>query len=30
MKEFNVEKFCKDLITVRGKESQDRFAQKLV
>lgn len=29
MKEFNVEKFCKDLITVRGKESQDRFAQKL-
>ena len=29
MKEFNAEKFCKDLIAVRGKESQDRFAQKL-
>lgn len=29
MKEFNVEKFCKDLIALRGKESQDRFAQKL-
>ena len=29
MKEFDVEKFCKDLITLRGKESQDKFAQKL-
>lgn len=29
MKEFNTEKFCKDLIALRGKESQDRFAQKL-
>lgn len=29
MKEFNVEKFCKDLITLRGKESQASFAQKL-
>lgn len=29
MKEFNSEKFCKDLITLRGKESQDKFAQKL-
>lgn len=29
MKEFNVKKFCEDLITLRGKESQDKFAQKL-
>ena len=29
VKEFNSEKFCKDLITLRGKESQDKFAQKL-
>ena len=29
MKEFNAEKFCKDLIALRGKESQERFAQKL-
>lgn len=29
MKEFNAEKFCKDLISLRGKESQDNFAKKL-
>ena len=29
MKEFNGEKFCNDLIALRGKESQDKFAQKL-
>ena len=29
MKEFNAEKFCKDLIALRGKKSQDAFAQKL-
>ena len=29
MKEFNAEKFCKDLIALRGKETQDKFAQKL-
>jgi DNA-binding XRE family transcriptional regulator len=29
MKEFNAEKFCKDLIALRGKESQDTFAKKL-
>lgn len=29
MKEFNVEKFCKDLITLRGKEAQNVFAKKL-
>lgn len=29
MKEFNAEKFCKDLVNLRGKESQDKFAQKL-
>ena len=29
MKEFNAKKFCEDLITLRGKESQDNFAQKL-
>lgn len=29
MKAFNGEKFCRDLIALRGKESQDKFAQKL-
>jgi len=29
MKEFNSEKFCKDLVSLRGKESQDVFARKL-
>lgn len=29
MKEFNAEKFCKDLVALRGKESQDTFAKKL-
>ena len=29
MKEFNSKKFCKDLVALRGKESQDKFAQKL-
>ena len=29
MKEFNAEKFCKDLIALRGKESQATFAEKL-
>lgn len=29
MKEFNSEKFCKDLIALRGKESQAAFAEKL-
>ena len=29
MKEFNAEKFCKDLIALRGKESQAECAQKL-
>ena len=29
MKEFNAEKFCKDLIALRGKESQASFAEKL-
>lgn len=29
MKEFNAEKFCKDLIALRGKESQAVFAGKL-
>ena len=29
MKEFNAEKFCSDLIILRGKETQDTFAQKL-
>lgn len=29
MKEFNLEKFCKDLVALRGKESQEVFAQKL-
>lgn len=29
MKEFNERKFCKDLIDLRGKETQEKFAQKL-
>ena len=29
MKEFNGKKFCKDLIALRGKESQETFARKL-
>jgi DNA-binding XRE family transcriptional regulator len=29
MKEFNKEEFCKDIVSARGKESQDVFAQKL-
>lgn len=29
MKEFNAEKFCKDLIDLRGRESQDKFSEKL-
>lgn len=29
MKEFNVEKFCKDIIELRGKETQTSFAEKL-
>lgn len=29
MKEFNSEKFCKDLVSLRGKESQDVFAKRL-
>lgn len=29
MKEFNAEKFCKDLVSLREKESQDNFAKKL-
>lgn len=29
MKEFNVKKFCEDLIELRGKESQASFAEKL-
>ena len=29
MKEFNSEKFCKDLVSLRGKESQDVFAKKI-
>lgn len=29
MKEFNAEKFCKDLVSLRGKDSQDSFAEKL-
>lgn len=29
MKEFNAEKFCKDLVSLRGKDSQDSFAGKL-
>ena len=29
MKEFNAEKFCKDLVALRGRESQETFAKKL-
>ena len=29
MKEFNSEKFCRDLISLRGRESQTTFAEKL-
>ncbi len=29
MKEFNVEKFCKDLTALRGRETQNTFAEKL-
>lgn len=29
MKKFNVEKFCKDLISLRGQDAQSIFAQKL-
>lgn len=29
MKEFNVEKFCNDIVELRGKETQDSFAQKI-
>lgn len=29
MKEFNIKKFCEDLIELRGKESQVEFAEKL-
>ena len=29
MKTFNAEKFCKDLIALRGMESQETFAKKL-
>ena len=29
MKEFNAEKFCKDLVSLRGTEPQDSFAKKL-
>ena len=29
MKEFNTEKFCRYLLLLRGKESQDSFAKKL-
>lgn len=29
MKEFNVERFCKDIVELRGKESQDLFAKKI-
>lgn len=29
MKEFNVKKFCEDLIALRGKESQTTFAENL-
>ena len=29
MKEFNNEKFCQDLISLRGKESQQAFAEKI-
>lgn len=29
MKEFNVKKFCEDLVALRGKESQAIFAERL-
>lgn len=29
MKEFNVERFCQDLTSLRGKEAQQTFAKKL-
>lgn len=29
MKEFNAAKFCRDLISLRGRETQDSFAKKL-
>lgn len=29
MKEFNADKFCRDLVSLRGKESQESFAQKI-
>ena len=29
MKAFNAEKFCRDLVALRGKETQDKFAGKL-
>lgn len=29
MKEFNAAKFCRDLISLRGRETQDTFAKKL-
>lgn len=29
MKEFNTQKFCKDLVSLRGKESQTNFADKI-
>ena len=29
MKEFNAKKFCDDLIALRGKESQETFAERL-
>lgn len=29
MKEFNVKKFCDDLTKLRGKETQQRFAERL-
>lgn len=29
MKEFNVEKFCNDIVELRGKETQDSFAQRI-
>ena len=28
MKEFNAEKFCSDLIILRGKETQDTFVKR--